>query len=365
VQDLLGMMLPVLRARSVMPRLVNTAFGDQPAEQHDSVRVPVPPTIAIDDVTPAATPPTTPDQTFESVTVPLTTWKKAAFHMSDKDKVEVAQGVIPGSAQAALAAIVNHIDTAILTAGGVFASRAVGTAATVPFASLALAIQPMTNLSINLVPPDMRHVVCDPLASAALFALPAFSESTFVGDVTAMVDGAFQGNRRIGAQWWEDQNVPLHTAGTGTSYLTNVGAGLAVGATAIAIDTGSGTILPGDVVVFEDDTNKYVVTAGVAAPGTITIGKPGLRQALADGKTVTVTAAHRANLAFHKSAIAFATRPMKPSDAAVAMQSISDPVSGLTIRMEVSRQYKRDNWELDVLYGAKGVRSEGIIKILG
>lgn len=72
--------------------------------------------------------------------------------------------------------------------------------------------------------------------------------------------------------------------GTGTLYTTTA-AGFPLGATLIPLITGSGTVLAGDVVTFAGDTtHRYTVTAGVSAPGTITI-TPGLLQAIPTSAT--------------------------------------------------------------------------------
>ena len=44
-----------------------------------------------------------------------------------------------------------------------------------------------------------------------------------------------------------------------------------VGDTTIGIDTGSGTVLAGDVVTFAGDTNKYIVATGAGRNMTITV----------------------------------------------------------------------------------------------
>ena len=77
-----------------------------------------------------------------------------------------------------------------------------------------------------------------------------------------------------------------HTAGTGSNtYRTNLSGGYAVGAQTIAADTGSGTIIAGDVIDFADDSpdNKYVVKTALTG-GSLVIQKPGLMAAVADGK---------------------------------------------------------------------------------
>ena len=68
---------------------------------------------------------------------------------------------------------------------------------------------------------------------------------------------------------------------------------------------------------------------------------------------------------FARDAIVFVSRPFQASNAAIASQTISDPISGLSLRLEVTREHKRDRWSIDALYGTKVVRPEGVIKIIG
>src|SRR5262249_20775660 len=97
------------------------------------------------------------------------------------------------------------------------------------------------------------------------------------------------------------------TAGTGASYLINHSGGYAIGATAVTLDTGSGTILAGDVITIGSDTNKYIVASALAS-NVVTIAAPGLLAACADNDAVTVGASYTPNAAFRRNAIVLATR---------------------------------------------------------
>ena len=78
--------------------------------------------------------------------------------------------------------------------------------------------------------------------------------------------------------------------GTGTGYLVDLVAGYEAGDTTIHVDSGTGTILEGDVINFEDDATDYFVETGFVGDGDgdIVLRAPGLTAALADGKTVTI-----------------------------------------------------------------------------
>jgi hypothetical protein len=72
---------------------------------------------------------------------------------------------------------------------------------------------------------------------------------------------------------------------------------------------------------------------------------------------------NRVNLAFHRDAFHFASRPLTSDAAADLMRSVADPVSGVALRMEMIRQNKQDYIEFDVLYGATSFRPQLAVRI--
>ncbi len=42
-----------------------------------------------------------------------------------------------------------------------------------------------------------------------------------------------------------------------------------------------------------------------------------------------------------------------------------DPVSGLILRLQVTRQYMQTVWTFDMLYGGRTIRHDGVARILG
>ena len=84
---------------------------------------------------------------------------------------------------------------------------------------------------------------------------------------------------------------------------------------------------------------------------------------------VTFKASHVVNLAFHRDAFAFANRPLVQSTQDMQLgsriMSMQDPKTGITLRLEVSRQYKQVVWEFDLLWGSQLVRAPLATRIAG
>lgn len=162
--------------------------------------------------------------------------------------------------------------------------------------------------------------------------------------------------------------LTLHTKGTGTGYLTNSVTTNAVGDTVIPADTGSNTILAGDIVTFLADTsNKYVVNTALSG-GNFSIGKPGLRIAVPDGNAITVGNSYTPNIAFARTALVLVTRaPAVPDggDSADDAMMLTDPVTGLTFEVRVYRQYRQVKFEIGLAWGVAGIKPEHIATLIG
>jgi hypothetical protein len=157
------------------------------------------------------------------------------------------------------------------------------------------------------------------------------------------------------------------TKGTGASYVTS--GSTAVGTTDIALVTGTGTVLAGDVVTFAADANnKYVVNTGVAAPGTISLGTPGARVTIATANALTVGNNFTPNVALHKSALELAIRPpAEPAggDAADDKMIVVDPWSGLAFEIASYKGYMKRMIEVRCLYQWKAWKPDAIALLLG
>jgi hypothetical protein len=353
--------LKVLREKASMIRLVNGDYSADAARKGQTIDVPVPTSTTVSDVTPSNVLPVPGNKNYDVVQVPLDKWRKNdPFHLTDKELGEIDgnQHFIPMAVDEAVRALAVDANQHVFAQyKGVFGYT--GTAGTTPFATTVQgATQGRKKLNQQKCPGDNRRGMLDFDAEAQFLELAQFSDADKAGENTVKIQGEM--GRKFGADWYADNDVPTHTAGTGAGFLV-VGAHSA-GDDTIAVDTGTGTILEGDVVTFAGHTQTYAVTEALSG-GSFTIYPP-LQAAVADNGAVTLKASHVVNLMFHRDAFAFATRTLQDEGDANVL-TIQDPQTLLVLRLEKIRQYKQTMWEFDILYGAKLVRPELAVRIAG
>ena len=345
------------------------------ASLNQSILVPiVPATTAEADNTPGVTAPDTGDQTIGNVEITISKSKHIPVRWNGEEtrglnNAGTYQTINRDRFVQAFRRLGNLIEID-LASSYKLASRAHGTAGTTPFATandFSDFAGILRILDDNGAPPSDLKLI---LSNAAMQNIRAKQSSLFkaneAGTDELLRDGKIM--RVQGLDIGQSGQVPTPTKGTGASYTTDT-AGYAVGATAITLITGTGTVLAGDVVTFAGDTNKYIVVTGVAAPGAITIAQPGLRVAIAASATaLTVGNTASQNLAFHKGAIQLVTRaPALPEsgDAATDRQLLTDTVSGITFEAALYPQFLQNTVHIRVAWGWKAIKQEHAAVLLG
>ena len=343
VDKLLAQGLLALRGTCVMPRLVNSDYSNLAAQQGASIDVPIPSAIKAQAVTPGATSQDTGDISPVSATIKLDRWMEAPFYLTDKDLMEANRGVIPMQASEAVKAIANDVNATLLGLGRKFYGM-VGTPGTTPFSTVVDATNARKVLNRQLAPVNDRRIVLDPDAEAAALGLSGFADVSKSGDARPIIDGTI--GRKYGFDWAMDQQVPTFEASVMTEGALTVNGANEAGAQVVSLAkaTNAAGLKEGDILTIAGDAQTYVVM-----------------------DAVTVSGSHVMNLAFHRDAIAFATRPLMDSANGLGnlIQSAVDPVSGLSLRLEVSREHKRTRFSYDILYGADVVRRELGCRIAG
>lgn len=349
--------------------LIN-ANGAERAAVGDTVRSHVTNQATAVNVAPSMTIPEGTDQTVGNKTMSITKSRAVQIPWTGEDMKHVNNGsgfetIYGDQVRQAMRTLANEIEADVLTEAYQNASRAVGTAGTTPFASdFKLVAQARQILVDNGTPMDgMSTMVLNTLAGTNLRNLAQLQKANEAGNEVLLRTGALLDLQ--GLMLKESAGVQVHTKGTGASFVTN--GTFAVGDTAIDIDGGTGTIVAGDVITFNGDSNKYVVEQALAG-GTVTIAAPGLRAALADGVSVTVGDNYTGNVAFHRNALELAMRaPAVPEggDAAVDAMVVQDPFSGLVFEIRAYKGYKKAMFEVAAAWGQKAWKPDFIAAILG
>ena len=354
----------------VIPSSLINADGSQRVALNDTVRSAFTRQATTVNVSPSMTIPEGTDQTVDNKTLSITKAKAVQIPWTGEDMRHVNNGagfttIYGDQIRQAMRSLTNEMEVDLSTEGYRNASRAVGTAGTTPFAANFDLIADVRKILVdNGAPTDGQlSLIMDTAAGAKLRNLAQLQKANENGSDDMLRRGTLLDLQ--GLMMKESAGIQGHTKGTGASFVTN--GTFAVGETAIDVDGGSGTILAGDVVTFEGDTNKYVVASALAG-GTVTLAAPGLRASLADGVAVTVGDSYTGNIALHRNALEIAMRaPAVPTggDNADDAMTIQDPVSGLVFEIRSYKGYRKAMFEVAATWGVKAWKPEFIAAVRG
>lgn len=370
-----------LREQVLMTRLVNTDYSMEAKRKGQTIDIAVATDMGTaDTVTPAAVPTAPTDLTPTTKQISLDQWYHKAFALNDQEigRIRASQDFVPLQMQEAFRVIAKKInDTVFATYTGIYGY--VGTAATTPFGSgveVASATNLRKTLHEQLCPRDDRRAVLDFAAEAAALNLSQFSDAEKRGSAGTKTKGNL--GEIFGFDWYGEDAVPDHTAGTASGATTD-STGYAVDIKTVALaSAGTGTFLTGDIITFAGDTQTYVITSGdtdVSNGGSISF-EPGLKVAIeTSAHAITLKASHVVNLGFHRDAFGLAVRApdmgMKELLGAEStndmsrMYTMNDEVTGLVMRIELLRGYKMWMLDVDCLWGTALISPERAARLAG
>jgi hypothetical protein len=323
------------------------------------------------DNAPAMTIPEGTDQTVDSKTLSITKSRGVQIPWTGEDIRHVNNGsgfetIYGDQIRQAMRTLTNEIEVDLATAAYLGASRAFGTAGTTPFGSNFDEVAELRKILVdNGAPMTDVTMVLNTAAGTKLRNLAQLQKANENGSTDLLRNGVLLDLQGIMLK--ESAGIQLPAIGGGSGYLVNNAGGYAIGATAITVDTGSGTIVAGDVVTFAGDTNKYVVASALAA-NVVTLAAPGLRKAAADNAAITVVAASTRNVVFHRNALELAIRaPAMPNggDAAVDAMTIQDPYSGLVFEVRAYKGFQKAMFNVSAAWGTKLWKPEFAAVLLG
>ena len=368
--------LEVLRENAILPRLVNRKLEREAGEFGSTIDIPVIDDATVVTVTPDAAYPAAVTVQPTKVQLALDWWREVPFSLEDKELHDIKyMETVKLRSGAAMKALANAVDVKIhLLYKDTYLFG--GVPGTTPFGTTVTAlIDARAALNRELCPPDNRKIVLDVDADAAAMGLPSLHDYDRSGNMDVSRTGAVR--TRYGASWYLNQNVTAWTSGItwGSFDSLLICTAVATGDTSMELrSTSSGpTLYAGDIFHLAGDPagQCYVCTTEIATTGTVAtvVISPAARKSYATTILATGVATGVVNLYFDPQAFAWASRPLSKAGALGALgslyTSISDPVSGLAFRLEVSRQYKLNRWAWDILGGAVTTRPALACRLYG
>lgn len=379
VDTIFAQSLELLPANIITARTVRSDFSREVAQPGQVINVPFAESVSTSAYTAAQALPTPSNSTHDVKTITLNQWRKADMFLTDKEAAEIADvGLVNSQAAERVYALGAELDAYILSLYPAFYGY-VGTAGTTPFASdLSAATAANRVLAEQKAPLMDRYIMLDPLAEEKALGLTAIQNAQMRASSKGDEDNTLRTARIghvLGADWWMNQQVPRHTAGTITTGLiakasTAVAAGQKSFLATTAASTGACALVVGDIININGHTQTYTVTAAAtqaSAATDVTINvEPGLEIALAGSEAITVKASHRVNLAYQRNAIGLAVRSLSPSfTGGNIYRTAIEPVTGIPLSLEVSRAHGQVYWVWSLLYGASVLRPELGCRIAG
>jgi hypothetical protein len=329
----------------------------------DTVTVEIPPIITAGTVTPAITAPALPNNTYKSKDVTLATFSNAMFHFTGQEWAALERGelVVSRSIESAMEALLVPIRSGIFT---VLKPGIQGYVKSTTGTSMFNATDGLRNLSSVVgvldkqkCPRDRVAILANPEVVEAR-GLQQFTSGLYAPAASAArVYGEGLIGRIFGLDVLQEDevaNIPAtHTAGTGASYA--VDGNHAAGATSILTKSGSGTVLAGDMITINNF--DYVVKTGITAHGqSIVLPEPGLLEAASASATITVRDASSTHsirgYAICPRNVLFVNRTPRIRGEAGDPAIITDPVTGLRLKLAIYGGYHAAEWELSILWGA-------------
>jgi hypothetical protein len=308
------------------------------------------------------------DQTIGNKTITISKHKYVPIRWNGEEQRAMNTGpgyrsILGYQFEQAMRALCNEVE-ADLTGLYAKASRAVRPAGTNLFdaANYKDLAAVMKELNISGAPVDDRHIVLSNVAAGRFRGNANYVGANTAGQVDMLRQGVLLDH--FGMSIRESNQIKQHTAGTGSGYLINNGPGYAVGDVALTVDTGTGTLLAGDIIGIGN--YEYVVQTALAA-NVVTIAAPGLREAVANNAEITLRTDAERNMAFSRNAIHLVTRvPSRPeeSDLAEDVMIVQDPRSGLAFEVSVYKEYRRIKYEVALAWGYEMIKPEHCILLV-
>jgi len=318
------------------------------------------------------------DVVGENVAITLNNHQEVKYKLTDRELAYTTTQIINDHITPAAYALADKIDQDLHALGARVGPKSF-VSGTV---NSSFITGPRKVLRNNEVPMDsgMIHYLVDAGMEAAFLDLGIFHEARITGqgeNEQALMNGSL--GQRFGVEVFASQNADEEVAALDSTATKSDGSGDVVGAvnntggysantSTMAIDgmTGSQTLSIGDTFSIGGDPTVYTLTQNTTlstGAGSITF-YPALRRNTENDAVITFNlldsieeSTHLRNLMFHRNAfaLAFAPLPMTGDGRGAEMATVTDPVSGLSVRARMWYEGGTGSnfVALDALYGTQ------------
>jgi hypothetical protein len=354
-----------LRERVALPQWVDADFGIAPTDKGDTIPFKRAGAVVTRDVTPGSVAAATSVTTSTQDTLVVDIWREAPFRMTYKQLQEQGGEFAAQQMAESVRAIVNYLDTQLLTAAYTHAYQHYSAGGT-NLSSFTNSSAPLANsiaqLDNAVAPEDDRTFVFDPDVKGNINQNTQYVALTNNQPRDAMVDGNM-GRLRDNVRMHWSQNIPT-VYFAGNSNTTGV-ANATVGATSVTMFSTTSQVLKAGQLFGIASDGTYVVTSDASmGPAGATVSVLPLVRASSASANATFPSAATVdeNLVLQKGAIKLVVRPgvAGPSDTV-----ITDPVSGLPVVLTVREEHGQQYVSASILAGIKVLRPEFLVRVQG
>ena len=335
------------------------------------IEFPIVPTSSLRDVVPSSTVPSVNGDDIGKRTLEITQSKAADVIWTGNEQVALGgmyNRILEDQITERMRQLTNAVEEdllAVSVAEGINAGNQVGTKGTTPFANnLSELTKALKKLQDRGAPTSDLQAVLNTAASMALRNLGQLQKVNESGTTSLLRQGEIGNLMRFAVR--ESSGFKTHVKGTASGYQVN--GAVSAGDTEIAVDSGTGTFVKGDLVTFGEGKSSYVVAEDAPSGTTkIKLVTP-LQEAISDNAEIKVGDGYLASVAFPRSAIWLATRTIpvpQGGDSGIATRTITDPVSGLSFGVTLYPGYKQNQLEISLAWGVGVIKPEFVVPILG
>lgn len=357
--------LSILRPKfAILRNATNYAYDPIPGDRASGVEIFTTRRGASNPVVPSNIPPVAGNASTEKIVVPCDRWEETSFVLTDNEVASISAAKLRLLVEQKVADLADTITGDVMTAAKNGIGSFVGTIGTAPFlTTVQPAVTAARKLNDNRVPSTNRSVILSTASYADAVMLPALQQVQNSGDPKVIMEGEL--GRKFGLDWYWDNGIPEHTAGTAAGFVV---AATPAGSNTTAISGGTGTFNVGDLFTIAGNPDKsYVVQAGTTS--TVLNYAPRNDVAWAGNAALTKVASRKNDFVLQKECLAFVTR--SEVDMSVIARQIgaydivmSDPVSGVSMRHTITKEHYQWRFAFSVLYGAKVIRPEFGVQII-